>query len=177
MSSQVTPKLKPISVRCISVKSYAYDSVDFIMNPSAMTFSTNISKTQPNQIENTNRNCKTSLPPVAVPSKKRFTLNPLATAFTSVTNTNCLEGSIEISLDSCAPRNGNSPTTQTKCVDGENDDCDNSIMHGCNTSTISISSLNYNSPNDNVSNLCNKANDDDPLQILKNLKINNLNRL
>ena len=54
---------------------------------------------------------------------------------------------------------------------------DNSIMHECNISTMTRSSLNHNSPNGNVSNLSHKEIDDNPLQILKKLKINNLNRL
>ena len=177
MSSQVTKKLKPMPVRCSSVKSYASEKLDFVMNPNAKAFNTKISKKQPCQIDNTYRNCITSLPTIVVPPKDRFALNPLATTFTSVTNINCLEGSIGSSLNSYAPPNGNSPTIQTKYVDGHYGDFDNSFMHGCNTSTISISSLNYNSLNDNVSNLCNKENEDDPLQILKKLKIKNLNRL
>ena len=47
-----------------------------------------------------------------------------------------------------------------------NDD-DSSIMHGFNTSTMNMSSLNYNSPNENVRNLPNTENDDDPLKIFK----------
>ena len=57
------------------------------------------------------------------------------------------------------------PPTQINYIDGHNGDYDNSIMHGCNTSTMSISSLNSPIDIDNARNLCNKGNDDDPLQI------------
>ena len=72
--------------------------------------------------------------------------------------------------------NGTFLPIQTHFSACHNDD-DSSIMHGFNTSTMSRSFLNYNSPNDNVRNLSNTENDDDPLQILKKLKINNLNRI
>ena len=56
--------------------------------------------------------------------------------------------------------------------------CTGIYNNDCNISALEMSSLNYDTPHhDNLFNISNFENDTDPLQILKKLKISNLNRL